>query len=118
SRASNRTIASADCIGDHCAAPASLARASPLPRTRAPQMTLSRVSRWTRLESLRLAQRVIVALAIARLSESDVANDRAGGSGETMLASIVSKEVVMESISLLDCAGRRRSPATLASLHQ
>src|SRR5258708_29130382 len=35
-----------------------------------------------------------------------------------MLASIVSKEVVMESISLLDCAGRRRSPAPLASFHQ
>src|SRR5260370_25675845 len=34
-----------------------------------------------------------------------------------MFASIVSKEVVMESISLLDCAGRRRSPATLASFH-
>src|SRR5260370_27540603 len=35
-----------------------------------------------------------------------------------MLASIVSREDVMESVPLLDCAGRRRSPATLPSFHQ
>jgi hypothetical protein len=36
-----------------------------------------------------------------------------------MLAPIVvSREDVMESVSLLDCAGRRRSPATLPSFHQ
>jgi integrase len=28
------------------------------------------------------------------------------------------KEVVMQSVPLLDCAGRRRSPATLASFHE
>jgi hypothetical protein len=28
------------------------------------------------------------------------------------------EEDVMESVSLLDCAGRRRSPATLSSFHQ
>ena len=35
-----------------------------------------------------------------------------------MVASTVLQEDVMESIPLLDCAGRRRSPATLASFHQ
>jgi site-specific recombinase XerD len=34
-----------------------------------------------------------------------------------MLASIVSREDLMESVPLLDCAGRRRSPATLPSFH-
>jgi hypothetical protein len=28
------------------------------------------------------------------------------------------EDVVMESVPLLDCAGRRRSPATLSSFHQ
>jgi len=31
---------------------------------------------------------------------------------------VVQKEDLMESVSLLDCAGRRRSPATFASFHQ
>jgi site-specific recombinase XerD len=35
-----------------------------------------------------------------------------------MVASIVSREDVMESVPLLDCAGRRRSPATLPSFHE
>jgi site-specific recombinase XerD len=35
-----------------------------------------------------------------------------------MVASIVSREDVMDSVPLLDCAGRRRSPATLSSFHQ
>jgi integrase len=35
-----------------------------------------------------------------------------------MVASTVLQEDVMESIPLSDCAGRRQSPATLASFHQ
>jgi integrase len=31
---------------------------------------------------------------------------------------VVQKEDVMESVALLDCAGRRRSPATLSGFHQ
>src|ERR1041385_265758 len=34
------------------------------------------------------------------------------------VSTVVFKEDVMESVSLLDCTGRRRSPATLASFHQ
>src|SRR5947209_17076516 len=35
-----------------------------------------------------------------------------------LVSTVVSEEGLMESVSLLDCAGRRRSPATLASFHQ
>src|SRR5947209_8973219 len=39
-------------------------------------------------------------------------------SGTMLGSTVVFKEDVMESVSLLDCAGRLRSPATLASFHQ
>src|SRR5947209_512504 len=34
-----------------------------------------------------------------------------------LVSTVVSEEGLMESVSLLDCAGRRRPPATLASFH-
>src|SRR5205085_4095804 len=84
----------------------------------APQTKPSRVSRWTGPENLSLAQRGHRG-SRNRPAERERCSERlCRGIGRDDVRVNRLKEVVMESISLLDCAGRRRSPATLASFHQ